>query len=101
MTADPPEDREAHLLQLEALLDRRAAEIDTLKAEAEAEDDPAAKETLATRIAALEAEQQKLRARTGGARTAAAFEDLKTGAENTWADLTKSFKEAKDRWTKK
>ena len=101
MTANPTEEREAHLRQLETELDQRAAEVDALKAEAEAADDPAVRDSLSDRIAALEAEQQKLRARTGGARTAAAFEDLKSSAENTWADLSKTLQEAKEGWKKK
>lgn len=85
--------REEYLEELEARLQQRAAEIDTLKAKAEKFDRSTMRE-IRKRIETLEEQQTALQARIAGVRTAAAWEDAKSGIEEAWETMTNALENA-------
>lgn len=91
------EQKDVYLESMKDKLDRSAALIDALKAQAE-QADPALKPALDRRIAELEEQQSRLRARIAGMTTAAAWSDLRHGVESAWDDLGDALEAAVDKF---
>ena len=89
--------KEKYLESMKQKLDRIDARIDALKARAE-QANAEQKAALEGRIAELEEQQSRLRARLAGMTTAAAWDDLKQGLDSAFGELSDAVEAAIDKF---
>lgn len=85
--------KEQYLESMKQNLDQTEARIGDLKARAE-QASSEHKAALEARIAELEEQQSRLRARLAGMATAAAWDDLKQGLDNAFGELSDALEAA-------